>query len=141
MPLPFNDARFSGLSAGVPGTVRGWDEALEALRTMSLAEALQPAIKVAREGFVIDQTFFDQTLQNVDFFDDVPSTARAVPRPGRHAPRRRHRAAQPRSRARLRADRALGTKGFYRGAIADAMVEAVQHPPVAPTPTTSGAPG
>src|ERR671923_3109146 len=26
-PLGFNDARFSGLSAGVPGTVRGWDEA------------------------------------------------------------------------------------------------------------------
>ena len=24
MPLPFNDARYSGRSAGVPGTVRGW---------------------------------------------------------------------------------------------------------------------
>ena len=29
VPLPFNDARYSGRSAGVPGTVRGWDEALE----------------------------------------------------------------------------------------------------------------
>ena len=26
--LPFNDARYSGLSVGVPGTVRGWQEAL-----------------------------------------------------------------------------------------------------------------
>jgi gamma-glutamyltranspeptidase / glutathione hydrolase len=27
-PLPFNDARFSGLSAGVPGTVSTWATAL-----------------------------------------------------------------------------------------------------------------
>ncbi|HEX6010847.1 MAG TPA: gamma-glutamyltransferase, partial [Geminicoccaceae bacterium] len=25
-PLAFNDARYSGLSVGVPGTVRGWEE-------------------------------------------------------------------------------------------------------------------
>ena len=37
VPLPFNDARYSGLSAGVPGTVRGWDEALNRFGTMSLA--------------------------------------------------------------------------------------------------------
>src|SRR5919106_137337 len=74
-PLAFNDARFSGLSAGVPGTVRGWSRALSRYGTMSLGEALQPAIQVAREGFEIDQTFFDQTQGNVDFFDDIPSTA------------------------------------------------------------------
>ena len=73
-PLPFNDARFSGLSAGVPGTVATWDEALRRFGTMKLREALKPAIAVARNGFVVDQTFFDQTLGNVDFFDDVPST-------------------------------------------------------------------
>ena len=28
-PLPFNDARYSGLSVGVPGTVEGWAQALE----------------------------------------------------------------------------------------------------------------
>ena len=49
-PLPFNAARYSGLSAGVPGTVAGWDEALSHYGTMSLAEALQPAIDVARKG-------------------------------------------------------------------------------------------
>ena len=43
--LPFNDARFSGLSVGVPGTVRGWANALERYGTMSLAEVLQPAIR------------------------------------------------------------------------------------------------
>ena len=29
VPLPFNDARFSGMSVGVPGTVATWENALE----------------------------------------------------------------------------------------------------------------
>ena len=33
-PLAFNDARWSGLSAGVPGTVRSWDVALRRFGTM-----------------------------------------------------------------------------------------------------------
>ena len=59
-PLPFADARWSGLSAGVPGTVEGWDEALQRYGTMSLGEALQPAIEIARDGFLVDQIFFGQ---------------------------------------------------------------------------------
>src|SRR2546428_2379888 len=74
-PLPFNDARFSGPSVGVPGTVATWDEALSLYGTISLADALQPGIRVARDGFVVVQTFFDQTRRNVDYFDDVPSSA------------------------------------------------------------------
>src|SRR5919204_3139045 len=65
-PLPFNDARFSGLSVGVPGTVESWDEALSRYGTISLSAALQPAIRIARDGFLVDQTFFDQIQQNVD---------------------------------------------------------------------------
>jgi len=130
--LPFNDARFSGLSAGVPGTVRSWDVALRRYGKMSLAQALQPAIRIARNGFVVDQTFFSQTQPNVDFFDDVPSTealyldADGTPRDVGTVLRNPDLA-----RAYERIAK-LGTKGFYRGAIADAMVEAVQDPPIAP---------
>ena len=131
-PLPFNDARYSGLSAGVPGTVRGWDEALSRYGTMSLAEALQPGIEVARDGFVIDQTFFSQTQQNIDFFDDVPST-RALYLDPDGTPRDVGTVLRNSGLARAYERIAhLGAKGFYRGAIADAMVEAVRHPPVAP---------
>ncbi len=49
-PLRFNDARFSGMSVGVPGTVATWVAALEAYGTMSLAAVLQPGIDVARDG-------------------------------------------------------------------------------------------
>jgi gamma-glutamyltranspeptidase/glutathione hydrolase len=130
-PLPFNDARYSGLSVGVPGTVRGWDEALNRFGTMSLEEALEPGIAVAREGFVIDQTFFSQTQQNLDYFDDVPST-RALYLDPDGTPRDVGTVLRNPDLARAYARIAhLGVKGFYRGAIAAAMVGAVQHPPVA----------
>src|ERR671916_1874137 len=38
--LPFNDARYSGLSAGVPGTVAGWDKALDRYGTKDLDAVL-----------------------------------------------------------------------------------------------------
>lgn len=50
-------SRFSHLSAGVPGTVAGLALALERHGTISLAEAVAPAIKLAREGFVIPARF------------------------------------------------------------------------------------
>jgi gamma-glutamyltranspeptidase/glutathione hydrolase len=131
-PLGFNDARFSGLSAGVPGTVRGWDAALRRYGTMSLAEALRPAVEVAREGFVVDQTFVSQTQPNVDYFDDVPSTEALYLDPD-GTPRDVGAVLRNPDLARTYERIAkLGVKGFYRGAVADAMVEAVQSPPIAP---------
>ena len=40
-PLPFDDARYSGMSVGVPGTLATWAEALEEYGTMSLARSLR----------------------------------------------------------------------------------------------------
>lgn len=50
-------SRFSHLSAGVPGTVAGMAMALEKYGTLSLAEALAPAIKLAEEGFIVSRAF------------------------------------------------------------------------------------
>jgi gamma-glutamyltranspeptidase / glutathione hydrolase len=131
-PLPFNAARFSGLSAGVPGTVEGWDEALRRYGTISLREALGPAIAVARRGFVVDEIFFNQTQQNVDFFDDIRST-RALYLDPDGTPRDLGTVFRNPDMARTYERIAhLGAKGFYRGAVADAMVEAVRQPPLTP---------
>jgi gamma-glutamyltranspeptidase/glutathione hydrolase len=130
-PLAFDDARFSGLSAGVPGTVRGWSRALNRYGTMSLRRVLQPARQVARQGFEIDQTFFDQTQGNVDFFDDVPSTA-ALYLDDDGTPRDVGTTFTNPDLAKTYGRIAeRGAAGFYGGAVADAMVEAVQDPPVA----------
>src|SRR6185436_14566574 len=44
-PLPFNDARWSGLSVGVPGTLATWVRALHKYGTMKLKEVLKPGIR------------------------------------------------------------------------------------------------
>ena len=130
-PLPFGDARWSGLSAGVPGTVATWAEALKRFGTMTLGEALQPGIEVARNGFVVDQTFFDQTLANVDFFNDIPSTEEIYLDPD-GTPRDVGTVLRNPDMARSYERLALkGANGFYRGALAAAMVRAVRNPPVA----------
>jgi gamma-glutamyltranspeptidase / glutathione hydrolase len=50
-------SRYSHKAAGVPGTVAGLILALEKYGTISLAEALAPAIKLASEGFVVTARF------------------------------------------------------------------------------------
>jgi gamma-glutamyltranspeptidase/glutathione hydrolase len=130
-PLPFNDARYSGISAGVPGTVAGWDRALRTYGTMSFREVLRSGIQVARDGFTIDQTFHDQVQANVPWFDDIPSTEALYLDPDgtpRDVGTTQKNPDMARTYARIAR---LGPRGFYRGAVADAIVEAVQDPPVA----------
>jgi gamma-glutamyltranspeptidase / glutathione hydrolase len=129
--LAFNDARWSGLSAGVPGTVAGWDRALRGYGTWSLGDALEPGIRVARDGFKVDSTFASQTEPNVDWFDDVPSTAAlyldsdGTPRDVGTTLRNPDLARTYRQIARG------GPSAFYGGPIAEAIVDAAQHPPIA----------
>ncbi|HEV2907409.1 MAG TPA: gamma-glutamyltransferase, partial [Actinomycetota bacterium] len=132
VPLSFTQARWSGLSAGVPGTVQGWHEALNRFGTMSLDEVLQPAIGVARDGFLVDQVFSDQVAAVVDFFDDISSTEEVFLDPDGTAPDVGSTFRNPDMALAYERIAHLGVKGFYRGAIADAMVTAVQNPPLTP---------
>ena len=140
-PLAFNDARYSGLSVGVPGTVRGWANALARYGTISLGRALAPAIRIARNGFVVDRTFFEQTQANVDYFDDVPATAALFLDPD-GTPRDVGTTFRNPDLARtyeLLARR--GARAFYTGALANAIAQTVQTPPVAPTANHTWRPG
>jgi gamma-glutamyltranspeptidase / glutathione hydrolase len=132
-PLDFNNARFSGMSVGVPGTVATWVKALEEYGTMSLADVLQPGISVARNGYVIDQTWYDQANSVLDWFNDVPATASLFLDPDGlpHKPGTLFK--NPDLANAYERIAHLGLKGFYRGAIADALVTTVDAPPVAPT--------
>jgi len=140
-PLPFNSARYSGLSVGVPGTVETWDEALEKLGTMSLKEVLAPAIHVARHGYVIDQVWFDQVQANSDWFDDIPASA-ALFLDADGTPRDVGTVfTNPALAATYERIAHLGARGFYRGKVAAALVETVQDPPVSPTANHVWRPG
>jgi gamma-glutamyltranspeptidase / glutathione hydrolase len=139
---PFSELVTSGLGVGVPGTVRSWSKALRLYGTRSLASMLRPAIRTAENGFFVDQTFFDQTLSNQDRFRDF-TTTRAVfltptgdPFPVGSIFRNPDMAASYRQIAAPG-----GVNAFYRGAIADAIVDAVQNPPTAPGTTRNVRPG
>ena len=140
-PLPFNAARYSGLSAGVPGTVRGWETALTRYGTMPLRDVLRPAMAVARDGFTIDETFFNQTQGNADFFDDIPSSAALFLDPDGTPKDVGSTFRNPDIADTYARIGKLGSKGFYRGKVAEAMADGVQHPPVAPDANHTWRPG
>ncbi|GIH68888.1 gamma-glutamyltranspeptidase [Sphaerimonospora thailandensis] len=129
--IPFDEAVTSGLSVGVPGSVAQWDLALRRFGTMSLRQALRPAIETAEKGFVVDQTFHDQTAQNADRFKDFTSTAALFLPGGRPPPV----GSVFRNPDLARTYRELGRRGpawLYGGALGREIVATVKRPPVAP---------
>jgi len=131
--LGFNDARYSGMSVGVPGTVLGWERALRRHGTISLAQALAPAVRIANKGFVIDDTFASQIQENLAYFDDVPAAAALYLDPD-GSPRDAGTVFRNPDLARTyRLIARLGARGFYRGPLAEAIARTVQQPPVSPT--------
>jgi gamma-glutamyltranspeptidase / glutathione hydrolase len=140
-PLPFDDARFSGISAGIPGTPATWDLALRRYGTWSLGRALEPGIRTATDGFRVDSTFVSQTAPNVDWFDDIPSTAAIYLDPD-GTPRDEGSTLRNPDLARTyrrMADRGVGW--FYDGPVAGAMAGAAQDPPKAADANHAWRPG
>ncbi len=64
--VPFSGA----LSVTVPGAVSAWAAALERHGTISLAEALEPAIELARDGFVVTHTL-ERDFASVDRLNEA----------------------------------------------------------------------
>lgn len=121
----------SGVSVGVPGTPATWERALERWGTVKLSEALKPAIKVATRGFVVDETFRQQTLDNKLRFEAFTSTS-GLFLPGGDAPAvgtvfQNHDLAET---YRLLARD--GMSAFYTGPLAEQIAATVQNPPKSP---------
>jgi gamma-glutamyltranspeptidase/glutathione hydrolase len=140
-PLPFAAARYSGLSAGVPGTVDGWEEALRKYGSWRFKRVLAPAIDVARDGFVVDDTFVAQTTPNIPYFDDIPSTAALYLDPDGTAKDPGSVIRNPDLARTYGWIARFGAKAFYRGPIAHAIATAAQRPPTAPTANNTWRPG
>jgi gamma-glutamyltranspeptidase/glutathione hydrolase len=83
----FKKQATSGISVGVPGTAATWERALERWGSLSLGDVLEPAIDVATDGFVVDETFRKQTLENKDRFLPFEATRKLfLPGPANDAP-------------------------------------------------------
>lgn len=76
------DASLYGyLASGVPGTVKGLDYALEKYGTMSRQQVMAPAIKLAREGFVLTRADTDVLDTTTERFKQDPEVARIFLKP------------------------------------------------------------
>lgn len=133
LPYQFQEARVSGISAGVPGSLATWDSALRRWGSTSLREALRPAAQLADSGFTVDATFRQQIADNAAAFGQFGSTS-ALYLPNGAPPavggtfRNRDLAATYRLIGRE------GARVFYQGEVARDIVDTVQAPPVADTP-------
>ena len=127
--IDFEKAVASGAAVGVPGTVRGWHEALERYGTMHFKQVLAPAIDVASKGFAVNETFSHLTRENERKFQQFSTTSALYLRNGK--------AVTPGTLLRnpdmakaYREIAARGYKAFYEGPMARAIVDAVNQPPV-----------
>ncbi len=69
-------SQYSGLAIGVPGTVAGLALALERYGTMSLADVLAPAIRLAEEGVTVTPDLADSLRASADELKVWPSSAK-----------------------------------------------------------------
>ena len=118
----------SGVSVGVPGTPATWESALDRWGTLTLRQALRPATRVARRGFVVDETFRSQTLDNQARFSQISTTADLF-LPDGDAPAVGSVFRNPDLAATYDALGREGTDVIYDGRIGSDIVRTVQDPP------------
>lgn len=135
--IDFETAVVSGASVGVPGTVRGWHEALTRYGTMSFKEVLQPAIRVAAEGFPVSENFHRLTAGNEGKFSRFSTTSALYLKDGKALPVG-HVLRNPDMAKAYREIAAQGYRAFYQGPMARAIVDAVNKPPVVKGVTVRG---
>jgi gamma-glutamyltranspeptidase/glutathione hydrolase len=111
------------LAVGVPGTVLGLDTALRKYGTMSRAQVMAPAIRLAREGYVLEQGDVNILNTRVKDFAKHKNVAAIFLNHGQpYVAGERLR--QPQLARTLELIAREGSKAFYRGPIARAIVAA-----------------
>jgi gamma-glutamyltranspeptidase/glutathione hydrolase len=115
----------TGVAAGVPGAVDGWLTALENYGTMSAEQVLEPVIELAEKGYVISPHLVEVVQDSYELIlsheetakvflkEDLPYEAGEVFK-------------NPDYAKVLRKIAKEGKDGFYKGEVAEAIVQAVK---------------
>jgi gamma-glutamyltranspeptidase/glutathione hydrolase len=116
----------------VPGVLAGRVRMLESFGTRSLPEVLAPAIRLAREGFAVDDHYCDACQTVLGYYRQYPQLTKSceyvyrvhlrngdLPRPG-------DRLVQPELACLLETIAARGPDVFYRGPVASALEREMQ---------------
>ncbi|MFI1414333.1 gamma-glutamyltransferase [Streptomyces sp. NPDC020707] len=139
-PIPFADAVTSGLGVGTPGTPATWQTALDSWGSKRLGPLLEPAERLARDGFTVDATFRSQTESNEARFGNFPDTA-GLFLPGGALPVVGSTFKNPDLARTYRELGRTGVSALYRGELAEDIVDTVNEPPVDPASGYHARPG
>ncbi|MBW2245197.1 MAG: gamma-glutamyltransferase [Deltaproteobacteria bacterium] len=126
--LPEHASRIGGLAVGTPGLLRGLTEALAEYGTLPLARVMEPAIRLAEEGFAVGPRHTGSIAfwQGLGIAEHFPETVR-IQLPADGSPiEPGFRLVQTDKAKTLRAIAARGADAFYTGEIAEAIVAATR---------------
>jgi len=107
-------------ASGVPGAVAGMSAALAKYGTKSLREVLQPAIRLADEGFTVDSVLFTSLEKNRDYIERFDG--KTVFFPNGEPLQLGTRFRQPALARTLKLIAERGPDVFYKGEVADSLV-------------------
>lgn len=114
-------SRIGHLASGVPGAVAGMLAAHERLGKLPRAAVLEPAIRLARDGFALDAERSGSLRGAARRLAQFDGSARQFLLPDGSAPPEGHLLKQPDLARTLEAIRDRGRDGFYRGWVADSL--------------------
>ncbi|NPE54743.1 gamma-glutamyltransferase [Dickeya dadantii] len=121
------DASLYGyLAAGVPGTVLGLETAREKYGKLTRAQVMTPAIKLAREGFILTRGDTDILDTTVKRFKQDPESARIFLRPDGSALQPGDRLVQTDLATTLQAIADKGPDAFYHGKLPQIIEDAAK---------------
>lgn len=134
-PLPFMSAFPGGKSVGVPGNMRLMAMTHEKWGKLPWADLFAPAIKLAEQGFEVNDVLADRLVQIQPLWDKFPEARAIYWRDGKPVPKGTW-IRNPEMAKTLKALAAKGADAFYNGAIAKQIVDAATKTEVAPSEMT-----
>jgi len=112
------------LAAAIPGEIAGYDHLAKHYGNLPLADSLQPAIRIAREGFPVYTKFYGMLKRSEKNMRRWPA-ASAVFLPGGKLPEMGQIIKVPDLAVVLEKVASEGKDGFYKGEVARRLVEGV----------------
>jgi gamma-glutamyltranspeptidase/glutathione hydrolase len=113
-------------SITVPGALSGWATLLEEYGTITLAEALRPAMVLAEEGFPVSQTTANEWALFVGDLEEDPGARKVYLIDGERAPRAGEWFSNPDLAKTMQAIADAGPDLLYGGALGQQIAEHVQ---------------
>lgn len=124
--VPGRRNHYGWLAAGVPGVIAGLHKALTSYGTIPLSEALEPAIRLARDGFIVSKSLANSFASAAKSLRDDPGSAKLY-LPGGSPPKAGDTWRNPDlAEVLMTLAKAESVEPFYRGEIATRIAEAMR---------------